>query len=33
MKNLWLAVYILDAVLVVLIIPFAMFYYEGDQDK
>lgn len=33
MKNLWLAVYILDAVLVFLIIPFAMFYYEGDQDK
>ncbi|KAM5560426.1 LIMR family protein [Rosa sericea] len=33
MKDLWLAVYILDAVLVFLIIPFAMFYYEGDQDK
>ncbi|XP_028082510.1 LIMR family protein At5g01460-like [Camellia sinensis] len=33
MKSLWLAVYILDAVLVFFVIPFAMFYYEGDQDK
>lgn len=33
MKTLWLVVYILDAVLVFLVIPFAMFYYEGDQDK
>ncbi|KAM1159768.1 hypothetical protein ACFX19_033468 [Malus domestica] len=33
MKDLWLAIYILDAVLVFFIIPFAMFYYEGDQDK
>ncbi|KAH9672942.1 LIMR family protein [Citrus sinensis] len=33
MKDLWLAVYILDAVLVFFVIPFAMFYYEGDQDK
>uniref|UniRef100_A0A0E0HKA1 LIMR family protein n=2 Tax=Oryza TaxID=4527 RepID=A0A0E0HKA1_ORYNI len=33
MKTLWLAVYIADAVLVFLVIPFAMFYYEGDQDK
>lgn len=33
MKELWLAVYIIDAVLVFLVIPFAMFYYEGDQDK
>ncbi|XP_021906277.1 LIMR family protein At5g01460 [Carica papaya] len=33
MKDLWLAVYIVDAVLVFFIIPFAMFYYEGDQDK
>uniref|UniRef100_A0A1D1YBC5 LIMR family protein At5g01460 n=1 Tax=Anthurium amnicola TaxID=1678845 RepID=A0A1D1YBC5_9ARAE len=33
MKDLWLAVYIADAVLVFLVIPFAMFYYEGDQDK
>lgn len=33
MKDLWLAVYIADAVLVFFIIPFAMFYYEGDQDK
>ncbi|XP_073104869.1 LIMR family protein Os06g0128200 isoform X2 [Elaeis guineensis] len=33
MKTLWLAVYIADAVLVFFIIPFAMFYYEGDQDK
>ncbi|KAL6861591.1 hypothetical protein ACP4OV_017291 [Aristida adscensionis] len=33
MKSLWLAVYIADAVLVFLVIPFAMFYYEGDQDK
>ncbi|KAG5142923.1 hypothetical protein JHK82_018618 [Glycine max] len=33
MKDLWLAVYILDAVLVFFVIPFAMFFYEGDQDK
>uniref|UniRef100_A0A0D6R4Q3 LIMR family protein n=1 Tax=Araucaria cunninghamii TaxID=56994 RepID=A0A0D6R4Q3_ARACU len=33
MKDLWLAVYIIDAVLVFFIIPFAMFYYEGDQEK
>lgn len=33
MKDLWLAIYILDAILVFFIIPFAMFYYEGDQDK
>ncbi|KAF1895598.1 hypothetical protein Lal_00041879 [Lupinus albus] len=33
MKTLWLIIYIVDAVLVFFIIPFAMFYYEGDQDK
>ncbi|KAF1898159.1 hypothetical protein Lal_00032924 [Lupinus albus] len=33
MKNLWLTIYIVDAVLVFFVIPFAMFYYEGDQDK
>jgi hypothetical protein len=33
MKTLWIVVYIVDAVLVFLVIPFAMFYYEGDQDK
>ncbi|XP_030449803.1 LIMR family protein At5g01460 [Syzygium oleosum] len=33
MKDLWLAIYIADAVLVFFVIPFAMFYYEGDQDK
>ena len=33
MKTLWLVVYIVDAVLVFFVIPFAMFYYEGDQDK
>lgn len=33
MKDLWLAIYILDAALVFFVIPFAMFYYEGDQDK
>ncbi|KAH9306203.1 hypothetical protein KI387_010607, partial [Taxus chinensis] len=33
MKDLWLAIYILDAVLVFFVIPFAMFYYEGDQEK
>ncbi|PIA59406.1 hypothetical protein AQUCO_00400349v1 [Aquilegia coerulea] len=33
MKYLWLVIYILDAVLVFFVIPFAMFYYEGDQDK
>jgi len=33
MKTLWFVVYIVDAVFVFLVIPFAMFYYEGDQDK
>ncbi|OUZ99091.1 LMBR1-like membrane protein [Macleaya cordata] len=33
MKTLWLVIYIVDAVLVFFIIPFAMFFYEGDQDK
>ncbi|EFJ32053.1 hypothetical protein SELMODRAFT_75198 [Selaginella moellendorffii] len=33
MKDLWYAVYIIDAVLVFLVIPFTMFYYEGDQEK
>ncbi|KAL2250406.1 UNVERIFIED_CONTAM: LIMR family protein [Sesamum indicum] len=33
MKDLWLAVYIIDALLVFFVIPFAMFYYEGDLDK
>ncbi|XP_066358514.1 LIMR family protein Os06g0128200-like [Miscanthus floridulus] len=33
MKTLWLVVYIVDAVFVFLVIPFAMFYYEGNQDK
>ncbi|XP_073297925.1 LIMR family protein At5g01460-like [Primulina huaijiensis] len=33
MKDLWLAVYIVDAILVFFVIPFAIFYYEGDQDK
>ncbi|KAL2500504.1 LIMR family protein [Forsythia ovata] len=33
MKDLWLAIYIIDAILVFFIIPFAMFYYEGDMDK
>ena len=30
MKDLWLAVYIADAILVFFVIPFAIFYYEGD---
>ncbi|KAF6153625.1 hypothetical protein GIB67_027492 [Kingdonia uniflora] len=33
MKSLWLVIYIVDAVLVFFVIPFAMFFYEGDQDK
>ncbi|KAB8101018.1 hypothetical protein EE612_031687 [Oryza sativa] len=33
MKTLWLAVYIADAVLVFLVIPFAMFYYEGRPGQ
>ncbi|GLT63478.1 hypothetical protein SLA2020_360410 [Shorea laevis] len=33
MKDLWLTVYIVYAVLVFFIIPFAMLYCEGDQDK
>ncbi|KAL6563363.1 hypothetical protein OROHE_005950 [Orobanche hederae] len=32
MKQLWLAD-IMDAILVLFVIPFVMFYYEGDQDK
>ncbi|GFY82369.1 LMBR1-like membrane protein [Actinidia rufa] len=32
MKDLWLAIYILDAILVFFVIPFAMFS-EGNQDK
>ncbi|KAK1365506.1 hypothetical protein POM88_041067 [Heracleum sosnowskyi] len=32
MKDLWLTVYILDAVLVFFLIPFAMFYYQGDLE-
>ncbi|CAA2979740.1 LIMR family At5g01460 [Olea europaea subsp. europaea] len=33
MKDLWLAIYIIDAILVFFVIPFAMFYYEGDMDN
>ncbi|KAM7463965.1 hypothetical protein LguiA_032086 [Lonicera macranthoides] len=33
MKQLWIAIYILDAVLVFFVIPFAMFFYEGDEDN
>ncbi|KAF7845365.1 LIMR family protein [Senna tora] len=33
MKDLWLSVYIVDAILVFFVIPFAMFYYEGDLDN
>jgi LMBR1 domain-containing protein 1 len=33
MRELWYTVYILDAVLVFFVIPFAIFYYEGDQEK
>ncbi|GLU12982.1 hypothetical protein SLE2022_296340 [Rubroshorea leprosula] len=33
MEDLWLAIYIVDVVLVFFIIPFTMFFYEGDQDK
>ncbi|CAK9227079.1 unnamed protein product [Sphagnum tenellum] len=33
MRQLWYAVYILDAVLVFFVIPFSIFYYEGDQEK
>lgn len=33
MKQLWLAIYILNALLVFFIIPFTIFYYEGDQEK
>ncbi|KAF8394922.1 hypothetical protein HHK36_018861 [Tetracentron sinense] len=33
MKELWLVIYIIDAILVFFVIPFAMFFYEGDQDK
>jgi LMBR1 domain-containing protein 1 len=30
---MWLVVYIIDVVLVFYVIPFAMFYYEDDQEK
>ncbi|XP_024537196.1 LIMR family protein SELMODRAFT_432208-like [Selaginella moellendorffii] len=33
MKQLWWAVYIIDTVLVYLVIPFAIFFYESDQEK
>lgn len=33
MKQLWLGIYILNAILVFFIIPFTIFYYEGDQEK
>ncbi|KAL2652415.1 hypothetical protein R1flu_020543 [Riccia fluitans] len=33
MKQLWYAVYIINVVLVFFLIPFAIFYYEGDQEK
>ncbi|KAJ7523093.1 hypothetical protein O6H91_18G037000 [Diphasiastrum complanatum] len=33
MKKLWLAIWIIDSVLVFFVIPFAIFYYEGDQEK
>ena len=31
MTTLWLVVYITMAVLVVVVIPFAAFYYEADE--
>lgn len=31
MKDLWYAVYALDAAMCVIIIPFAIFYYEGED--
>ncbi|GAQ82999.1 LMBR1 domain-containing protein 1 [Klebsormidium nitens] len=33
MKELWYAIYIVDAVLVFLVIPFTVFFYEADQEK
>ncbi|KAH7656168.1 LMBR1-like membrane protein [Dioscorea alata] len=33
METIWLFVYITNAVLVFLVIPFTMFYYEANQDK
>ena len=30
--QLWFACFIANAVLVYLVIPFAMFYYEADSD-
>ncbi|KAG0579185.1 hypothetical protein M758_4G080600 [Ceratodon purpureus] len=33
MRELWYTVYIIDAVLVFFVIPFSVFYYEGDQEK
>ncbi|GKB47700.1 LIMR family protein [Tanacetum coccineum] len=33
MKDLWLVVSIVAAILVFFVIPFTMFYYEGDKDS
>lgn len=33
MKELWYSIYIVDAVLVFLVIPFTVFFYEADQEK
>ncbi|BBN12511.1 LMBR1 domain-containing protein 1 [Marchantia polymorpha subsp. ruderalis] len=33
MKQLWYAIYCINAILVFVIIPFSIFYYEGDQEK
>ena len=32
MKELWMTVYMLMAILVLIIIPFTLFYYEADSD-
>ena len=31
-EQLWLAVFIINAILVFVIIPFALFYYEADSE-
>eukprot|EP00743_Colponemidia_sp_Colp-15_P002666 GILK01002888.1.p1 GENE.GILK01002888.1~~GILK01002888.1.p1 ORF type:complete len:501 (-),score=80.08 GILK01002888.1:109-1611(-) len=32
-KDLWYAFYITTAIMVVVLIPFAIFYYEGDEEE
>lgn len=33
METLWYSVWLAATIFVFLVIPFAMFFYEGDEDK